>query len=60
MDSTIARAHQHAAVRGKGDLQAEPPGGVTVEPGDHALGRYDKFAVRYEATAQIAAINEWL
>jgi transposase len=23
----------------KGDLQAEPPGGVTVEPDDHALGR---------------------
>ncbi len=23
----------------KGDLQAEPPGGVTVEPADHALGR---------------------
>jgi len=36
------------------------PVGVTVEPGDHALGRYAKLAVRYEATAQIAAINEWL
>src|SRR5437773_3721104 len=23
----------------KGDLQKEPPGGVAVEPGDHALGR---------------------
>jgi transposase len=23
----------------KGDLQAEPPGGVAVEPADHALGR---------------------
>jgi transposase len=23
----------------KGDLQAEPPGGITVEPEDHALGR---------------------
>jgi transposase len=23
----------------KGDLQAEPPGGITVEPADHALGR---------------------
>jgi transposase len=23
----------------KGDLQAEPPGGVSVEPADHALGR---------------------
>jgi transposase len=23
----------------KGDLQKEPPGGVDVEPGDHALGR---------------------
>lgn len=25
--------------REKGDLQTEPPGGVTVEPTDHALGR---------------------
>src|SRR5215471_18752410 len=25
--------------RGKGDLQAEPPGGVDTEPADHALGR---------------------
>ncbi|MEW2386566.1 hypothetical protein AB0873_31670 [Micromonospora sp. NPDC047707] len=23
----------------KGDLQAEPPGGVSIEPDDHALGR---------------------
>ena len=40
MDSTIARAHQHAAgARREGDLQAEPPGGTATEPGDHALGR---------------------
>jgi len=40
VDSTIARAHQHAAgARKKGDLQAEPPGGVDDEPGDHGLGR---------------------
>ncbi len=26
-------------VRGKGDAQAEPPGGVETEPADHALGR---------------------
>jgi len=25
--------------RGKGDLQAEPPGGVAAEPADHGLGR---------------------
>ncbi len=25
--------------RGKGALQAEPPGGLTVEPDDHGLGR---------------------
>jgi hypothetical protein len=25
--------------RGKGDLQAEPPGGVAGEPDDHGLGR---------------------
>ena len=40
VDSTIARAHQHAAgARKSGDLQAEPPGGVADEPADHGLGR---------------------
>jgi transposase len=40
VDSTISRAHQHAAgARHDGDLQKEPPGGVFTEPGDHALGR---------------------
>jgi transposase len=40
VDSTIARAHQHAAgARRDGDAQKEPPGGVHVEPGDHGLGR---------------------
>jgi len=40
VDSTIARAHQHAAgARTRGDAQAEPPGGVAAEPADHALGR---------------------
>jgi transposase len=40
VDSTIARAHQHAAgARRDPDGQKEPPGGITVEPGDHALGR---------------------
>jgi transposase len=40
VDSTVARAHQHAAgARKRGDLQAEPPGGTGTEPGDHALGR---------------------
>jgi transposase len=40
VDTTIARAHQHAAgARKEGDLQAEPPGGVRTEPADHALGR---------------------
>lgn len=40
VDSTIARAHQHAAgARKDGDLQREPPGGVETEPDDHALGR---------------------
>jgi hypothetical protein len=39
-DSTIMRAHQHAAgARRCGGQQAEPPGGVSVEPDDHALGR---------------------
>jgi len=40
VDSTVARAHQHAAgARIRGDLQAEPPGGAQAEPADHALGR---------------------
>ena len=40
VDSTIARAHQHAAgARTRPDLQAEPPGGRSAEPADHALGR---------------------
>jgi transposase len=40
VDSTIARAHQHAAgARRQGHLQKEPPGGVHSEPADHALGR---------------------
>jgi transposase len=40
VDSTIARAHRHAAgARRRGDLQVEPPGGVDSEPADHALGR---------------------
>ncbi len=40
VDSTVARAHQHAAgARIRGDLQAEPPGGTVAEPADHALGR---------------------
>jgi transposase len=40
VDSTVARAHQHAAgARKRGDLQAGPPGGVVAEPADHALGR---------------------
>ncbi|WP_433678776.1 IS5 family transposase [Nocardia sp. CA-119907] len=40
VDSTIARAHRHAAgARHDGHAQAEPPGGVETEPADHALGR---------------------
>jgi transposase len=40
VDSTVARAHQHAAgARTRPELQREPPGAVTAEPADHALGR---------------------
>ncbi|MBD2899614.1 hypothetical protein amrb99_85980 [Actinomadura sp. RB99] len=40
VDSTVLRAHQHSAGgRRLGDKQAEPPGGRTPEPDDHALGR---------------------
>ncbi len=38
VDSTVCRAHQHAAgARKQGDLQKEPPGGVFIEPHDHGL-----------------------
>lgn len=40
VDSTMCRAHQHAAgARKWGDPQKEPPGGVLAEPRDHGLGR---------------------
>jgi hypothetical protein len=40
VDSTVSRAHQHAAgARTRPQLQKEPPGGAEVEPADHALGR---------------------
>lgn len=40
VDSTITRAHQHAAgARTDAREHKEPPGGVQDEPSDHALGR---------------------
>lgn len=40
VDSTVWRAHQHAAgARRDGGAQREPPGGVGAEPADHGLGR---------------------
>ncbi|MFD4401554.1 IS5 family transposase [Nocardia sp. NPDC058499] len=40
VDSTIARAHQHAAgARRDSDRQVEPAGGFDAEPADHGLGR---------------------
>ncbi|UJV38577.1 IS5/IS1182 family transposase [Streptomyces sp. AMCC400023] len=40
VDSTVCRAHQHAAeARKRGDLQKESPGGIFNEPHDHGLGR---------------------
>ncbi|MFF0097191.1 transposase [Streptomyces canus] len=40
VDSTICRAHQHAAGASRhGQAQKEPPGGVEAEPKDHGLGR---------------------
>ncbi|MFE1788087.1 transposase [Streptomyces sp. NPDC059525] len=40
VDSTVCRAHQHAAgARKQGDRQKEPPGGIFTEPRDHGLGR---------------------
>jgi transposase len=40
VDSTVCRAHQHAAgARKDGSGQREPPGGVCSEPAGHGLGR---------------------
>ncbi|MGW1591402.1 IS5 family transposase [Streptomyces sp. NPDC002386] len=40
VDSTICRAHQHAAgARRDGQAQKEPPGGSRMESNDHGLGR---------------------
>ncbi|MFG2987215.1 IS5 family transposase [Streptomyces sp. NPDC048258] len=40
VDSTVCRAHQHAAgARRDGAGQKEPPGGIGTEPEDHGLGR---------------------
>ncbi|MGW5097284.1 IS5 family transposase [Streptomyces nodosus] len=40
VDSTVCRAHQHAAgARRQGEIQKELPGGMFTEPGDHGLGR---------------------
>ncbi|WP_307513224.1 IS5 family transposase [Streptomyces sp. W4I9-2] len=40
VDSTVCRAHQHAAgARRDGAGQKEPPGGMVYEPDDHGLGR---------------------
>jgi hypothetical protein len=40
VDSTTNRAHQHAAgARTRPEAQKQSPGGVDVEPADHALGR---------------------
>lgn len=40
VDSTVSRAHQHAAgARRDGHRQKQPPGGWQTEPADHGLGR---------------------
>lgn len=40
VDSTVCRAHQHAAgARRDGQAQKEPPGGSRAERDDHGLGR---------------------
>ncbi len=39
MDSTVCRAHQHAAGAREGDLQKEPPGGVFAGARRRELGR---------------------
>ncbi|WP_445800666.1 IS5 family transposase [Streptomyces malaysiensis] len=40
IDSTVCRAHQHAAgARKRGTCRRNRPGGVVTEPDDHGLGR---------------------
>ncbi|MFB7176049.1 transposase [Streptomyces sp. NPDC056254] len=38
VDSTVCRAHQHAAEAARGGPAKEPPGGIPVEPATHGLG----------------------
>jgi transposase len=53
VDSTVCRAHQHAAeARQQGDLQKEPPGGVFDEPDDQGL-RAGAFTRRVHAQAAL-------
>ncbi len=42
--------------------KARPPGNAINRIKRNRVGatRYDKLAVRYEATVHVAAINEWL
>jgi transposase len=42
VDSTIARAHQHAAGARVGNLR-ETAGGVAVEPVDHGVGAFSRW-----------------
>ncbi|MFH8348995.1 transposase [Streptomyces sp. NPDC018045] len=40
IDSAVCRAHRHTAGAAKRGISGkEPPGGITVEPADHGLGR---------------------
>ncbi|MFI6764599.1 IS5 family transposase [Streptomyces sp. NPDC050355] len=47
VDSTVCRAHQHAAGACRdGAAQKEPPGGTTTEPDDHGLGRSRRLTTK--------------
>lgn len=64
-DSTIARAHQHAAgARPDPDSQNEPPGAECMfdrlKRWRAVATRYGKLQVRYEATVKVAVIDDWI
>ena len=55
--STSSATRSSAGSTGSSATEA----GIPVVNLDRAVAtRYDKLAVRYEATVQVAAINEWL